>query len=216
MRVTAVRGWLATLAVGLLLAGCTAPSGPVTRATDGSGSGSRPTAAAPTVADSELAARKSAAGIADCPVSDPAVAAREDGLPDLVLDCLGGGRQVRLAGLRGTPLVVNVWAQWCGPCRQEAPHLTAVAQRLAGKVDFLGIDYADPLPDRAIAFADEAGWTYPQLADEDSRVRAPFTLTGPPMTLLVAADGRIVHRHPGVITSTEQLSALIAQHLGVS
>ena len=41
--------------------------------------------------------------------------------------CLGGGREVRLAGLRGKPMMINVWAQWCGPCREEAPYLAEVA-----------------------------------------------------------------------------------------
>lgn len=212
----AVRGWLATAVVGLLLAGCAPSSGPVTRSTEGSGGTGTTAPPAPTVAASQLEASKAAAGIADCPPSDPAVPARADGLPDLTLPCLGGGRTVRLAGLRGTPLVVNVWAQWCPPCRQEAPHLTEASQQLAGRVAFLGIDYNDPRPELAIAFADEAGWRYPQVTDEDRAVQPPFQLVGPPMTLFVTADGRIAHRHPGMVTSTEQLLQLVTQHLGVS
>ena len=86
----------------------------------------------PVVAPSELAAQKKAAGIEDCPRSDPDVPAVTSGLPDLVLACLGGGREVRLAGLRGQPMMINVWAQWCGPCREEAPFISEVAndQRL--------------------------------------------------------------------------------------
>ena len=74
----------------------------------------------------DLAAMKKAAGIADCPRSDPGVAAVPSGLPDVVLPCLGGGREVRLAGLRGKPMMINVWAQWCEPCREEAPYLAEV------------------------------------------------------------------------------------------
>jgi len=196
---------------GVLLAGCGAPSSPVTR----SGESTTPPPPTSTVAAGDLATQKAAAGIADCPASDATVPADPKGLPDITLPCLGGGKEVRLAGLRGTPMVINVWAQWCPPCRQEAPHLTEASQQFGDRVLFLGIDIADPLPDRAIAFADEAGWTYPQVADEDSRVKAPFQLTGPPMTLLVTADGTIAYRHSGMITSTEQLQQLIEQHLGV-
>ncbi|HIT76809.1 MAG TPA: TlpA family protein disulfide reductase [Candidatus Avipropionibacterium avicola] len=164
----------------------------------------------------DLAARKAEAGIEDCPTSDPQVAPREDGLPDLVLPCLGGGDDVRLAGLRGTPMVVNVWAQWCGPCRTEAPHLAEVSDALADTVLFLGIDYNDPRPELAIDFAGAAGWSYPQVTDEERVVQPALQLAGPPMTVFVDADGRITHRHPGVITSADQLRDLIAEHLGVS
>ncbi|MDO5683297.1 MAG: TlpA disulfide reductase family protein [Propionibacteriaceae bacterium] len=156
-----------------------------------------------------------AAGIADCPVSDQDVPAVAGGLPDVTLDCLGADSRVRLAGLRGTPLVINVWAQWCGPCRDEAPYLADAAGRAGDAVQFLGIDYLDPHPDLAVAFAEHAGWRYPQLVDPDKAIAADLRIVGPPQTILVAADGRIVHRHPGVLTSTKQLTDLITTHLGV-
>lgn len=160
--------------------------------------------------------QRRAAGIADCPVSDPDVPVRADGLPDLTLDCLGADSEVRLAGLRGTPLVINVWAQWCGPCRDEAPFLTEVAGRAGTKVQFLGIDYVDPRPELAVEFAQKAGWRYPQLVDPDKAIAPDLRIVGPPQTILVTADGRVVHRHPGPITSTEQLLDLIDKHLGVT
>lgn len=203
------------VAVLLLLAGCSGGAGPVTRSTAGPDPGNNSPSVTSTVAPDDLASRKAAAGIAQCPDSDPVVPARSDGLPDVTLPCLGGGQQVRLAGLRGTPLVVNVWAQWCGPCRKEAPHLAAVSEKLDGKVDFLGVDYIDPRPDWAIDFAAEADWHYPQVSDEMGELRAPLAILGPPMTLFVDADGRIVYKHPGVITSADQLESMISEHLGV-
>ncbi|MGD7705153.1 redoxin family protein [Microlunatus sp. Y2014] len=210
------RSLLGAAALGVAslgLAGCTSGAGPVTRRTGAAPptSGAEPPAPVAT----ELAERKAAAGIAACPVSDPNVPAREDGLPDITLPCLGGGSAVRLAGLRGTPWVINIWAQWCPPCRQEAPHLATVSKQLAGQVSFLGVDYQDPRPDYAIDFAAEAGWTYPQVADEDRQLQVPFQIVGPPMTLLVTADGRLAHRHVGMFTSAEQLAGLVAEHLAV-
>ena len=187
-----------------------------------SGAGVQPRAAAPstTVAASEdtsgLLEQRRAAGIADCPTSDPGVPARSDGLPDRTLDCLGADSRVRLAGLRGTPMVINVWAQWCGPCRAEAPFLAEAAGAYGERVDFLGIDFADPRPDLAITFADEAGWRYPQLVDADKSIAADLAIIGPPQTFFVSGDGRIVHRHVGPILSTAQLNELIRTHLEVS
>lgn len=220
-----MRSWAVVLAA-VLLTGCVAstPVQPRTQPAPGEAAATAPVRASgdrSTVEASEdrstadqLDARRRA-GIADCPPSDPAVPARPDGLPDVTLDCLGADSRVRLAGLRGTPLVINVWAQWCGPCRQEAPFLREAAAQAGDKVQFLGIDYADPRPDLAIEFADQAGWRYPQLVDTDKAIAADLRIIGPPQTILVTADGRIAHRHPGPVTSTTELSELISTYLEV-
>ncbi|MBA8793986.1 thiol-disulfide isomerase/thioredoxin [Friedmanniella endophytica] len=205
-RATGPGRWRALVAAValVLLAGCSGPSDTYS-----------PPTAPPTGEPSiDLPSAKAAAGIADCPVSgdQPVVAG---GLPDLTLPCLGGGRPVRLAGLRGTPMVINIWAQWCGPCRGEAPHLAEV-QKLAGnRIRMIGIDFADPQPGYAIEFAQLAGWRYPQLVDEDRRINASIPFAGPPQTLLVDAEGKIVYRQNGELASTAQLTGLIRDHLGV-
>jgi len=213
-----MRRWLrqaAVAAAGLstLLTACTSAP-PVTR------SGEPPTgttpAAAPAPDSSGLAAAKKAAGIRDCPVSDEDVAALAEGLPDAVLPCLGGGRPVRLAGLRGRPMLVNVWAQWCGPCRDEAPFLAEVANSNRSELVVLGIDHADPLPDRAIEFARAAAWTYPQLQDRDSVLRTELQVAALPQTFLVRADGTIAYRNLRPFTSVDQVRELTERYLGVT
>ena len=207
------RGWLASAAAVLviLLAGC-------------AGSAAAP---APTVESSaeaiptpevtaDLAATKKAAGIADCPHSDSDVAALPSGLPDVVLPCLGGGREVRLAGLRGKPMMINVWAQWCEPCREEAPYLAEVAAANKSDLMIMGIDHADPRPDLAIEFAQLSTWTYPQLADPDVVLRAALQITGPPQTFFVRPDGMIAYRHAGPFTSAAEIRDLADKHLGVA
>ena len=186
----------------LVLVGCTGPS--------------EPDLPVSTVSPSELARAKQQARIEGCPASDPSVAAVPNGLPDVVLACLGGGREVRLAGLRGQPLMINIWAQWCGPCREEAPFLTEVANADRSDLVIMGIDYADPLPDWAIEFARLSTWRYPQLVDQDKTLSGPLQLSGPPVTLLVRPDGTIAYRHNGPFTSAGQIRDEVQQHLGVT
>jgi cytochrome c biogenesis protein CcmG/thiol:disulfide interchange protein DsbE len=206
------RGWLASAAAVLVivLAGCAGSAAPTPSV--------EPSAeAAPTPElTADLAAMKKAAGIADCPRSDPDVAALPSGLPDVVLPCLGGGREVRLAGLRGKPMMINVWAQWCGPCREEAPYLTEVAAANHSDLIIVGIDHADPRPDLAIEFAQLSSWTYPQLADPDVVLRAELQITGPPQTFFVRPDGTIAYRHAGPFRSAAEIRDLADKHLGVT
>ncbi|HEU4907996.1 MAG TPA: TlpA disulfide reductase family protein [Propionibacteriaceae bacterium] len=193
----------------------------------GCGAGATPAGSAPTMAPPSdavpspestvsLGPMKKAAGIADCPKSDPDVAAVPSGLPDVVLPCLGGGREVRLAGLRGKPMMINIWAQWCAPCREEAPYLADVATTNKSELMILGIDHADPQPALAIEFAQLSAWKYPQLADPDVVLRAALQITGPPQTFLVRPDGTIAYRHAGSFSSADEIRGLVRQHLGVN
>lgn len=192
---------LATLA--LLASGCTGYSQSTPSFVD-----------APADPASIVAARK-AAGIADCP-SVKNVPALSDGLPDLVLDCLGGDTTVNLSGLRGQPMVINLWAQWCEPCRAESPYLRQFQQAAKGKVLLLGVNYADPRPELAVEFASLVGWKYPQLADPEHRLGPLIGLpTALPMTLFVAADGRIARKYIGGVHSYDELVQLTRDELGV-
>lgn len=113
---------------------------------------------------------------------------------------------------RGAPLVVNVWASWCGPCRAEAPDLARVARAYEGRVRFLGIDVLDARPS-ARAFVREVGWPYPSVFDPGGEIRDRLGLVGQPVTLLYDAGGELVDTHVGPITG-EQLSAALDRLLG--
>jgi cytochrome c biogenesis protein CcmG, thiol:disulfide interchange protein DsbE len=206
------RGWLAiTVAVLVIVLGSCARSAAPTPPAE-----SAPEALPTPEVTADLAAMKKAAGIADCPASDPKVVPIPSGLPDVVLPCLGGGREVRLAGLRGKPMMINVWAQWCGPCREEAPYLAEVAKANKSDLEIVGIDHNDPRPELAIEFAQLVGWKYPQLADPAVVLRAELQITGPPQTFFVRSDGTIAYRHAGPFRSAEQIRALARKHLGVA
>jgi cytochrome c biogenesis protein CcmG/thiol:disulfide interchange protein DsbE len=206
----------AASALLVLLTACTQTS-PVSRPEGSTAPATTPTAPVTRAPDSGgLGDLKRAAGIADCPESDPDVAPAKGGLPDAVLPCLGGGRSVRLAGLRGRPMIINVWAQWCAPCRDEAPFLADVASTTRSDVLVLGIDHADPLPARALEFAQVAAWTYPQIQDQDQVLRTDLQVVALPQTFFVRADGTIAYRNLRPFRSADQIRELSAQHLGVT
>ncbi|TCN39235.1 thiol-disulfide isomerase/thioredoxin [Kribbella orskensis] len=152
--------------------------------------------------------------LAACPSvpSRPPVA---NALPDISLPCLGNGPDMRLSALRG-PLVVNVWAQWCGPCRKEAPYLAALKKKAGGKLQLVGIDYADPRPELAVKFATEQQWDYPHVVDDEKATQQALKIAGPPLTAFVDQDGAVVYVHRGELTSQQQLDQLVREKLGVT
>ncbi|AQX17269.1 hypothetical protein BCR15_12080 [Tessaracoccus lapidicaptus] len=150
----------------------------------------------------------------DCPATDAAAAPVAGGLPQTALPCLGGDTTVNLAGLPRTPTIINLWAQWCGPCREEAPFLREGLAELDG-VSFVGVNYNDPKPDWAVEFAGLVGWVYPHVMDQDKTLQVPLRVPGLPTTYFVDADGRITGVHAGPLESIEQLRELATTYLGV-
>ena len=116
---------------------------------------------------------------------------------------LADGR-VALDELRGTPVVLNLWASWCVPCRQEAPLLerTWRAARRDG-VLFVGLNQQD-LTDDARAFMREFRVSYPNLRDPTNRTARKWGATGLPETFFVTGEGQVVGHVIGVV-SPEQL-----------
>jgi cytochrome c biogenesis protein CcmG/thiol:disulfide interchange protein DsbE len=98
--------------------------------------------------------------------------------------------RVTLGSLRGRPAAINFWASWCEPCRKEAPVLERVSRSLRGSAHVVGVNWSDGLHG-ARAFADQYGWTFPNLRDTDGSVGARYGLRGLPMTFIVDPQGRI-------------------------
>ncbi len=148
-----------------------------------------------------------------------------DTLPEVTLQTFDApGRQVGegldevyLPDVRG-PAVVNLWASWCGPCREELPVVQEFARAHGDEVSVIGIDYLDPQADQAASLAESSGLTYQLLQDPDGELDAssPFpTLQGLPFWAFVDADGRVVHREFVVVESEQELVDLAEEHLGV-
>jgi thiol-disulfide isomerase/thioredoxin len=135
-----------------------------------------------------------ASGPAAAP-SGPLLPARADALPQF---SPAQFRQL-LGQLRGKPLVVNIWASWCGPCIIEAPHLEAAAREFEGRVQFLGVDVLDHRGP-ARAFIRKYRWSYPSVFDPSASIRDDLGLVGQPVTLVFDASGKRMFTSSGAIT----------------
>ena len=96
------------------------------------------------------------------------------------------------------PVVLNVWASWCIPCRSEAPLLERAHQEFGDQVRFVGINVADTQAG-ARDFISEFGLTFESLFDERRTVPASLGGSGVPLTFFFEPGGELVHYQPGVI-----------------
>jgi len=112
------------------------------------------------------------------------------------------GPTLQLRELRGYPVVVNFWASWCVPCKQEAPRLNTAAQHHAGTVAFLGIDVQDLTSD-ARTFLRYHHVRYPSLRDNGGATYDGYGLTGVPETYWIDPSGRIVAHYAGPVSSAQ-------------
>jgi thiol-disulfide isomerase/thioredoxin len=153
------------------------------------------------------------AGLTEPLAAAAAPAAGGEPLPDLTLPCFTGGEPFRLADLRG-PAVVNLWASWCLPCREELPALQRYADRAAGEVRVLGVVTQDPRG-AAATLAGDLGLTFPALDDRDGLVMLEVAGNTVPATIFVDSAGsmRYVHRGP---VDEEALDELATEHLGAA
>lgn len=196
------RAALAAVATLVAMTACSAPE-------------QEPMAPTSPSATADLGALRLQYGLPECPDTDADAEQITDGLPKTALPCLGTDQVVNLAGLPRQPMVVNFWAQWCGPCREESLFLTEAAEA-EESISFVGINYQDPQPDWAIEFAGLVGWKYPHVQDMERSLQTSMKVPGLPVTVFVAEDGRVVGRHVGGIQSTAELRELIDEYLEVS
>ena len=123
-------------------------------------------------------------------------------VPSSELPVLGGAEETRsLADYRGKWVLINVWASWCGPCRDEAPALQDFYERHRGKnFEILGIDTQET-GEGGIDFVAEFGLGYPQLHDGDGQyAKEDLKTTGVPESFLIDPKGNLVTFIPGQIT----------------
>ena len=138
---------------------------------------------------------------------DHLVPSGPEALPPLTLDCLGPGPDVSLAQLTGPPTLVNLWATWCLPCREEMPLLQDAFAQYGEQVGFLGVDTQDS-PEAAASFVADLQIEYPHVLDPEGELLAALGVRGLPVTLAVDRNGLIVARSVGQL-DPEKLQQLV-------
>ena len=130
--------------------------------------------------------------------------------PAVDLERLDGSGRLRLADYAGKVVVVNFFASWCIPCKQEHPALVRAWERYrTADVVIVGVLYQDSR-DSGFAFQQRMGGTWPTVADDDGRAALSFGTFGVPETFFVGRDGIIAGRHVGPIDEETLIAGIEA------
>ena len=130
--------------------------------------------------------------------------------PAFDLERLDGAGQLSLAQYQGKVVVLNFWASWCIPCKQENPALAAVYERYrTSDAALIGVVYQDS-PEAARAYTERMGNTWPSVLDPDGRTAIAFGVFGIPETFFIGPDGVIAGRHIGPIDELTLINGIEA------
>lgn len=123
----------------------------------------------------------------------------------------GGAKTLEIGGARDKPLVINLWATWCTPCRKELPDFQKVATQMAATVDVVGVNMGEEAS-QVTPFLKDLEVTFPQYLDPASSVQTRFEVTGLPATVLIRADGTVAEVYKGALNA-ETLTKKITDQL---
>ncbi|MBQ7547083.1 MAG: redoxin domain-containing protein [Clostridia bacterium] len=121
------------------------------------------------------------------------------------------GNQTKLSDHFGKPLVVNFWASWCGPCRNELPAFDAAAKAHAGDMEFMMVNLTDGYSetvDGVNQFIADNGFTFPVYYDTEESAANAYSVYSIPLTVFIRADGTVLDSHIGSMDETALQSYL--------
>jgi cytochrome c biogenesis protein CcmG/thiol:disulfide interchange protein DsbE len=111
------------------------------------------------------------------------------------------GKKVKLSDLQGKPVVLNFWASWCRPCREEMPDFEEMHKKYGDKVHFYGVNLtAQDDVEKAKAFLEQMGVTFPSLMDPKEKAAEAYRTFSIPRTYALDQNGIITEIHKGQIS----------------
>lgn len=129
--------------------------------------------------------------------------------PDFTLPLFNGGT-LTLRSLRGKPVVLNFWASWCVPCREETPLLVRLHKRYGSRIVFVGVNVEDEDAD-ARRFLASYHVDYPAVRSSDESTIVAYKIVGLPTTVFVGVDGVIMEKYAGGFVGPDGEKALQLQ-----
>ncbi len=113
------------------------------------------------------------------------------------------GNIVKLSDFKGTPVIVNFWATWCGPCQDEMPLMQEAYSEHSGEIAFMFVNLTDGVYDteeRVFEFIDRYGYDFPVYFDSDASGAEAYGVTGIPFTVFIDKNGGVAATHIGSIS----------------
>ncbi len=150
-----------------------------------------------------------------CSLAFSAIANAKTAAPDFTLKSRDG-KNVRLSDLRGQVVLLNFWASWCGPCRQEMPILDEIHNKYKSLgFSVLGVNL-DAKSSKAISYLKDTPVSFPVLYDPKGEVSSQYGVQAMPSTVIIDKDGNVRHLHEGYKSGYEddyrkQIKALMRE-----
>ncbi|MCM1059129.1 MAG: redoxin family protein [Eubacterium sp.] len=115
------------------------------------------------------------------------------------------GNEVKLSDYAGKPIVVNIWASWCGPCRSELPYFDTLYNELGDDVVFMMVNSTGGRETKDVAkdFIKDKGYGFPLYFDSRHRASSAYSVSAIPTTLFIDRDGKLVHKEIGAMDEDE-------------
>lgn len=129
---------------------------------------------------------------------------------DFTVENLNGG-EVKLSDYKGKPVVLNFWASWCGPCKNEMPNFQKALEEYGSKVQFLMVNLTDgqrESKEDAKSFIDEQGYTFPVFYDTMSEAQKQYSIVSIPQTYFINAEGKVAAYCQGAISDAKLKSGI--------